>query len=228
MTNPLDKRRSQLKPSSPYAALEWPSAITGIGVMSIVMGAVGLLACGLFYLVNGVSASATVTTPNGPPVPPNQDLATVMLIFGSITIVASASLVLCGAGALLRIPAARNWAIGAAIFILMLSVTRFIATVTYIGPKAEQANQTLKQDQAAKQKPGEAPETDQLAPFYSIGSIAFGVVKLLLESLTPVLILYRWTKKDVVEAFAKMEALRYAAAATASGKGGSSPPSAKG
>jgi hypothetical protein len=226
MTNPLEKRRSQPAPASPFADRDWPASVTGIGVLAIVMGAIGFLTCGLFYLVNGVSASATVTTPNGPPVPPNEDLAVVALIFGSITIVASASLVICGAGALLRIPAARTSAIGAAVFILMLSVTRFVATVTYIGPKAEQANQTLRQDQAAKQKPGETQDADQLAPFYSIGSIAFGVVKLLVESLTPVLILIFWTRKEVVEAFDRMAAKRYAAAATATGKGGSPPPSA--
>ena len=133
--------------------------------MAIVMGAIGLLTCGLYYLVGGIGASTTITLPDGTSVAPNEDLATVGFIFGSITIVASASLAFSGAGALLHVPNWRNWAISAAVFILMLAVTRFVVQIAYVGPKAEQATKAMKEETDKKGKPADCPMPRNMPTF---------------------------------------------------------------
>jgi hypothetical protein len=200
MSNQLNETSVPL-PYGSAPAIPGNSTITIVAIMSIVMGAIGFLTCGVLSLLGGMG-SGDITLPDGTIAHGDPGLATVGIILGSVGIFSSGALLLCGVGALMRRSSARIVAIGVASLVLAVAVARFVVTLAYTGPKVEQLQQQM-QEASSKRKTqqGAPPPPNDMVPFHSGGAITTGVVMFVLEALTPTLILSLWTRRRVIDAF---------------------------
>lgn len=187
-----------------------PGSITTVAIFAIIMGSLGVLCCGVLQLVGAVGAMGEARMPDGTVIKQDPSVASVGAIMGIITVLTSGTLLAVGIGGLRLAKWARQLGIIVAVVILLLALTRFVITVTYTGPKTEQMMKKMEEAMAKDQKNGQAPP--QMAKLMSSMTIGVGIAVLLLEGLTPVLILMLWTNKGTAkQAFESGPAAAYAA-----------------
>jgi hypothetical protein len=167
------------------------------------MGSLGVLCCGIAGLLSAAMGGA-MQLPDGRTIQQDPTALAIGTIFAAVDLIASGILLACGIGALSLRPWARSLGIIISVVILAIAVGRFVATLTYTGEKLEQFMKQFDEAVAAQQKKqgGNAPPPPSMAKFMSSATIGFGVAVLVLEGITPLLILLLWTKPNVKAAFA--------------------------
>src|SRR4051794_9325051 len=175
---------------TPYAGIsparQRPSSVGTVAAIAIGMGALGTVCCGLRGLVQ-----ASLVFANGGSVPAEDGTTHLVdplvlrlnLVFGSLDLLTSSMLLICGIGALSLKGWARRIGLVVSVAIILTAVGSFVATVSYSGPRTEALNEELEkihanqQEKTAATQPATRPaeEGQPIAKFWSFKTLAAGV-----------------------------------------------------
>jgi hypothetical protein len=188
-------------PPEPYGGVppqvQKPSSITIVAIFAIAFGSLGVLCCGVGGIISVMFFSAA-PLPNGSVIQLDPGVRAINTVFALLDVLISGILLTCGIGAFSLKPWARQLGVIIAAVILLLAVAKVGIAIGYSGEKTERYMKEVREAVAAEQrKQGANAPAQPFGEFGSAVSIGVGLLMLILQATTPVLILVFWTKPRI-------------------------------